>query len=268
MMSFLPPPKSPTTSTILTSLILVISLIILILTVLLTTWATQDLTSYPTIIVASSTSTSSQPATPILAFPSKYNSYGLILNIIPGAGGTIDALLLFICFFSIDHIYIGRRAWLAKLSTPAAREGRAPSWLWAVTVFILAFSVCRSFVGFVGAMVGYYSSARFVLSGDGGDQTIVDGDGAYVAPDGKGFSVGGWTCQVKDYVVAGDGDDYGSKLRSLCMQEQAARWLTLPLLVCYSLLLGVVVARFMGEKRRVRQVSMEGKGRGEVSESE
>lgn len=110
-------------------------------------------------------------------------------------------------------------------------------------------------------MVGYYTSARFTLPGGG-----LDGDGAYMAEDGRGFSVGGWTCQVKDFVV--DGDGYEGKLGSLCAQEQTARWLTLPLLVCYSLLLWVVVLRFMGEKRRNRNVGVEGKRVGYVSESE
>lgn len=110
-------------------------------------------------------------------------------------------------------------------------------------------------------MVGYYTSARVTLPGGG-----LDVDGAYIAEDGRGFTVGGWTCQVKDFVV--DRDGYKGKLGSLCGQEQAARWLTLPLLVCYSLLLWVVVLRFMGEKRRVRNVAGEGKRVGDLSESE
>lgn len=258
-MSLLPTPKSPTTSHILTTLILILSLIILILTVLLTTWATKDLQSYPTILVASSQSLSTTSR--ILAFPSRYNSYGLILNIIPGAGGTIDALLLSICFSSIDYIYLAGRTRLAKVSKEAARQNRAPTWLWGVTIFIVAFSVGRSLAGFVGSMVGYYTSARFTLPSGG-----LDGNGAYLAAEGRGFSVGGWTCQVKDFVV--DGDRYKGKLGSLCAQEQAARWLTLPLLVCYSLLLWVVVLRFMGEKGRTRNAGVEGKRVGYVSESE
>lgn len=256
-MSFLLTPTSPATSYILTFLILALSLVILILTVLLTVWATNPLLTYPTILVRSPPSSQTYS---ILAFPSDYASVGLVLNIIPGAGGTIDALLLSICLSSIDHIYLAGRHRLAKVSKLAAKQGVAPTWLWAVTIFIVAFSVGRSLVGFIGAMVGYYTSARFVLPGRTGS------DGAYVADDGRGFSVGGWTCQVKDYVVSGDA--YRHKLGSLCSQEQAARWLTLPLLVCYSLLLWVVVARFMAEKRRMKLVGRAEKRAGDFSESE
>lgn len=249
---------------ILTVLILLLSLPILVLTSLLATWTSKSLSDFPMVKVASTTSIASGQIYSILAFPHTYNSYGLILNIIPGAGGTIDALLLLICLGSIDVIYLGRRTHLAKAAKACAARGEAPTWLWGITIFIVAFSVCRSLVGLVGSMVGYYTSASFLLPVRGDIKT--DSNDAYIAPDGKGFSVGGWVCQVKDHVI--DGDAYGSKLRSLCGQEQAARWLTLPLFLCYSLLLVVVVMRFMGEKRRVQRASVEAKTVGSASESE
>lgn len=246
----------------LTFVILLLSLPILILTSLLATWISGSLSTFPTINVSAS---SSSTIYSILAYPHTYNSYGLILNIIPGAGGTIDALLLLICFGSIDYIYHRRRTNIAFAAKQSAARGEAPTWLWGITIFIVAFSVGRSFVGLVGSMVGYYSSAAFVVPMDGAIQR--DGNDAYVAPDGKGFSLGGWTCQVKDHVI--DGDGYKGKLRSLCEQEKAARWMTLPLFLCYSALLVVVVMRFRKESRSSRRANgMETKRVGNLSESE
>lgn len=249
------------TSYILTVLILALSLPILVLTSLLTTWTSDSPSAHPKIQVSQSPSTQRYS---ISAFPAQYNSYGLVINIVPGAGGTIDALLLLICFTSIDYIYLGRRTHLARAAKTSAAQGEAPTWLWGWTIFIVAFSVARSLVGFVGPTVGYYSSATFTLPASGDIQG--DASDAYIAPDGKGFGIGGWVCQVKGHVVAGD--SYRGKLRSLCAQEQAARWMTLPLLICYSILLVVTVMRFRGEQRRVRYGRTESKGSGAVSESE
>lgn len=231
---------------ILTTLALALALSILVLTALLSTWTTASLSTYPMINV--STDTASEPSS-ILAFPAKYNSYGLVLNIIPGAGGTIDSLLLFVCFFSIDYIYLSRRTWLAKLAKDSARRGAAPTWLWGIAIFIIAFSIARSLVGFIGSMVGYYSSGTFTSLSAGSVQ--VNSDNAYVAPDGKGFSVGGWTCQVENHIVGED--PYHGTLRSLCAQDQAARWMVLPLLIVFSALLAVVVLRLRGERKRMRK---------------
>lgn len=104
-------------------------------------------------------------------------------------------------------------------------------------------------MGFIGATVGYYTSAKFMLPSNGDIQR--DANNAYIAPDGKGFSIGGWVCQVKNHVVVGDG--YEGTLKSLCAQEMAARWMTLPLFMCYTFLLVAVVLRFTGEKKRMRR---------------
>ena len=203
-------------SHILSLLTLAIGATILGLTTSLVIWASQS--TYPAVTTSNTT---------ISSFPENYRPLGLIVNLVTGAGGTIDGILLIICLFCIDFIYLGQRTRFAKVSRADAQAGRAPKWLWGVTIFIVVFSVARTTVGFIGSFVEYYNSPRI--------------DGTDV--DDRGFSFGGWMCQLKDIVEE-------AEIGGFCRREQSARWLTVLQLVVYLLLLGVLIIRLRTEKKR------------------
>ena len=251
---------------IITSFIFAISLTVLVIDSTLLSWVSQTKSpsSNPNVSISTDPSNPSNDNTYVVSsLPSQYNPAGLILNLVSGAGGTIDGILLIICLLSIDRIYRAQNPRFALVSKPAAERGQTPIWLWAVTLFIALFSVARSLVGFIGCFVAYYTSTTLVLPpAPSYPELLRDAENRYIAPDNGAFAFGAWVCQLEDVMVGdrtpGDGSRRtvgNSEVGKLCSLEKAGRGLSVVLVVLYVVLTGLLVARYMSEMRERKEVS-------------